>query len=84
MDENEREIARIMAEEANAIDASKFQNDMNEPNRPVNANDNAGFPVDDHANDGVRAPDQQRVQVLAGEPEPYNHYDEFDERYNHH
>ena len=47
MDENERLIAQLMAEEANAIDA---QNIANQPNEASNA----GLGGGNYAEDGVR------------------------------
>lgn len=67
MDENERLIAQLMAEEANAIDA------QNIAERPSELS-NAGLGGGNFAEDGVRSPDQQRVQALVG-----NDADDMDE-----
>ena len=72
MDENEREIARILQEEMKLMEGGGDANSNNMV-PPQNQNDSAAQanqnPLDDEA--GVRAPDQSRMQVLSG-PDPYN------------
>ena len=58
MDENEKEIARILAEEAKQLDGGDSVPPQNVPD-DFNAD-----PYD--VNDGVRPPDEARVQQLVG------------------
>lgn len=71
MDANEREIARILAEEANLMDAHDIAAQVNAGG---NANARADFGSGDMMGDGgamdepgVRQADEQRVQALMGD-----------------
>ena len=71
MDENEREIARILQEEMKLMEGGgdAISNNMVPPQ---NQNDSAAQANQNPPDDaGVRAPDQSRMQVLSG-PDPYN------------
>lgn len=71
MDENERAIARILEEEANAMEAQNIAAGGVDDHRPHEAP-----PVDES---GVRAPDEARYQAMIG---PEADYDaEADRRY---